>query len=80
MDPKQFSELHAKCSETLKRYVHEADRMCELFGQCLPEPSSIQIRSQIAQQRILENNAYANYVEIRRQLLEAARIGYDATS
>jgi hypothetical protein len=80
MDPKQFAELHAKCWETLKHYVHEADRMCELFGQCLPEPSSIQIRLEIIQQRNLENNAYARYIEIRRQLFEAARIGYDASN
>jgi hypothetical protein len=46
MNPKQFTELHSKCWETLKHYVHEADRMCELFGQCQPEPSSIQIRSE----------------------------------
>jgi hypothetical protein len=80
MNPKQFTELHSKCWETLKHYVHEADRMCELFGQCQPEPSSIQIRSEIIQQRILENNAYASYAEIRRQLFEATRIGYDASS
>ncbi len=80
MDPKQFAELHAKCWETLKHYVHEADRMCELFGHCRPEPSSIQVRSQIIQQRILENNAYASYAEVRRQLFEASRIGYDASN
>ena len=77
MDSKQFAELHAKCWETLKHYVHEADRMCELFGQCLPEPSCIQFRSDIVEQRVRENNAYASYAEIRRQLLEAVRIGYD---
>ena len=80
MNQKQFAELHAQCWETLKHYVHEADRMCELFGQCLPDPSSIQIRSEIIQQRILENNAYASYAEVRRQLFEATRIGYDALS
>jgi len=80
MNPKQFAELHAKCWETLKHYVHEADRMCELFGHCLPEPSSIQIRSDIAEQRIRENNAHARYSEIRRQLFEAARIGYETSS
>jgi hypothetical protein len=80
MNPKQFAELHAKCWETLKHYVHEADRMCELFGQCLPEPSSIRIRSDIVEQRVRENNAYASYAEIRRQLLEAVRIGYDPSS
>ena len=80
MDPKQFAELHAKCWETLKHFVHEADRMCELFGQCRPEPSSLQTRSAIAQQRILENNAYASYAEIRRQLFEATRIGYDVSN
>ena len=80
MDAKQFAELHAKCWETLKHYVHEADRMCELFGQCLPDPSTIQIRSDIAAQRASENKAYASYVEIRRQLLEAVRIGYDKSN
>jgi hypothetical protein len=54
--------------------------MCELFGQCLPEPSTIHIRSDIVEQRVRENNAYANYVDIRRQLLEAVRIGYDASA
>jgi hypothetical protein len=76
MDSNQFAELQAKCSETLKHYVHEADRMCELFGQCLPDPSSIQIRADIAEQRVRENNAYASHVAIRRQLLEAVRVGY----
>jgi len=76
MDSKQFAELHAKCWETLKHYVHEADRMCELFGQCLPEPSSIQTRADIMLQRVRENDAYASYAEIRQQLLEAVRIGY----
>jgi hypothetical protein len=80
MDPKQFAELHAKCWETLKHYVHEADRMCELFGQCLPDAASLQIRSEIQKQRVLENNAYASYSDIRRQLFDAVRIGYDTLS
>jgi RNA-splicing ligase RtcB len=80
MDSRQFAELHAQCWETLKHYVHEADRMCELFGQCLPDASSIQFRSDIVEQRVREHNAYASYVEIRRQLLEAVRVGYDRPS
>jgi hypothetical protein len=54
--------------------------MCELFGQCLPEPVSIQTRAEILEQRVRENNAYASYVKIRQQLFEAARIGYDASN
>jgi hypothetical protein len=80
MDSKQFAALHAQCWETLKHYVHEADRMCELFGQCLPEPSAIQMREDIVKQRVRENTAYASYAEVRRQLLEAVRIGYDPAS
>jgi hypothetical protein len=71
MNPKQFADLHAKCWDTLKHYVHEADRMCELFSQCCPEPSSIQIRSEIIQQRILENNAYSPPT-VRGAILAAA--------
>lgn len=77
MDTKQFRELHARCWEALKHYVREAERMCALFDQCLPEPSSMQTRAEIAEQRIRENNAHATYLEIRRQLFDAARIGYD---
>jgi hypothetical protein len=77
MDSKQFEELHAKCWETLKRFAHEADRMCQLFGQCHPEPSTIQIRASIMEQRVRENNAYASYVDIRQQLFDAVRVGYD---
>jgi hypothetical protein len=80
MDPKQFKELHARCREALKQYVHEAERTWELLGQCLPEPLSVQARSEILEQRVRENNAYASYVKIRRQLFEAARIGYDASN
>jgi hypothetical protein len=54
--------------------------MCALFGQCLPEPVSLQTRSEIIEQRVRENNAHATYLEIRRQLFEAARIGYDASN
>ena len=79
MNLNQFRELHARCWEAFKHYVHEAERMCELFGQCLPEPSSMQTRSEIVAQRVRENNAHASYLEIRRQLFEAARIGYDAS-
>jgi len=49
------------------------------LGQCLPEPSSTQARSEIMEQRIRENNAHATYLKIRWQLFEAARIGYDAS-
>jgi hypothetical protein len=76
MDSREFAELHAQCCEALK-HVHEADRMCELLGQCLPGPSSIQFRTDILEQRARENKAYAGYVKIRRQLLEAVRIGYE---
>jgi len=76
VDSKQFRELHARCCEALKHYVHEAERMCELFGQCLPEPSSMPTRAEIIEQRVRENNAHATYLEIRRQLFDAARIGY----
>jgi hypothetical protein len=52
--------------------------MCELLGLCLPEPSSLQILSQIVEQRVRENNAYARYIEIRQRLFEAVRIGYES--
>jgi len=80
VDTKQFKELHARCWEALRHYVHEAERMCELFGKCLPEPLSMQTRSEIIDQRVRENNAHAGYVEIRRQLFDAARIGYDPSN
>jgi hypothetical protein len=79
MDPKQFRELHARCGEALKHYVREAEKMCELLGQCLPEPSSLQILSEIIEHRVRENNAHASYLDIRRQLLRAVRIGYDSS-
>jgi len=79
MDPQRFKELHARCWEALRHYVREAERTCELLGQCLPEPSSVQVRSEIMDQRVRENNAHASYLKIRWQLFEAARIGYDAS-
>ncbi len=80
MDPKQFQELHAKCREALKRYMHEAERMCDLLGECLPEPSSVQARAELMEQRVRENNAHASYLGIRRQLFAAVQVGYDASN
>jgi hypothetical protein len=80
MDPKQFKELHARCWEALKHYVHEAERMVELFGQCLPGPLPRHTHSEILEQRVRENNAHTSYSKIRQQLFEAARIGYDVSS
>jgi hypothetical protein len=80
MDPKEFAELHAKCWETLKHFVHEADKMCEMFGKCLPVPLPIQVRASIMEQRVRENNAYASYVDVRQQLLDAVRAGYDPSN
>jgi hypothetical protein len=77
MDPEQFIELHARCWEALKHYVHQAERMCDLLGQCLPEPSSLQTLSEITDQRVRENNAHASYLELRGQLLRAVRAGYE---
>jgi hypothetical protein len=78
MDPNQFSELHARCLEALEQYVHEARKMCGLFGQCLAEPASLQILSEIIEQRVRENNAHASYIEIRKQLFQAIRVSYDS--
>jgi hypothetical protein len=70
--PADYFVVYCKGNE-----MDSTHRMCELFGQCLPEPLAIQIRSDIVEQRVRENNAYASYAEVRRQLLEAVRIGYD---
>jgi len=80
MSLKEFSELHARCREALKHYVHEAERMCELFGQCLPGPASLQIFAEITEQRVRENNAHVSYLKIRRQLFNAVRMGYETST
>jgi hypothetical protein len=53
---------------------------CELFGRCLPEPSSMQTRAEMIEQRVRENNAHASYLDIRRQLFAAVQIGYGASN
>jgi hypothetical protein len=77
VDPEQSRKLHARYWEALKRYVHEAERCASYSASASLNPHPLQTLSKIIEQRIRENNAHASYIEVRRQLFEAVRIGYD---
>jgi hypothetical protein len=77
MDPEEYRELHKACEATLNRYMKEAEALCTLLGKVEPVPSSLKLRSEIMQQRLRENQAQADYAEVRRRLFDAARLGYE---
>jgi hypothetical protein len=76
LDQDEFATFHKRFAASLERYVNEANRLCELLAKCTREPLSLDLRSDIALQRSVENEAHAEYSEQRLLLLEMARSGY----
>ncbi len=76
MDPAHFASLHRRFAASLRRYMDEANKLCELLEKCEEEPVDLKLRSEIAVQRSAENEAHAEYSADRERLLKAARWGY----
>jgi len=77
MDKREFDEVHKECSDALKKYTAASKRLCELLSNCAAGPVSIQHRSEIVQQRALENHLQSEYNEVRLRLLSTAHVGFD---
>jgi hypothetical protein len=80
MHEAEFLALHKTFADSLHRYVSEADRLCESLSKCALDRLSLELRSEIANQRSAENQAHAEYNQHRIRLLEYAKLGYGIKS
>src|SRR5688572_21388273 len=72
----QFIRAHLDCGQALDEYIKEANKMCQILGECSIEPLSLEERSNIVAQRSGQNEAHSVYQQVWRRLFEIARIGY----
>jgi hypothetical protein len=76
MTKAEFEELHKSCTGTLNRYIEEANRTCEMLGECTPEPFGLIPRSGIHEQRLRENAAHQEFQAVRHALFGLLQHGY----
>jgi hypothetical protein len=69
----ELEALHRTCMRTLKAYMEEANKTCELLNSITSFPVSIETRQAMLRQRVSENHARELYDLARAQLFEAAR-------
>jgi hypothetical protein len=55
----------------------EATRMREMLGHCQANALDAEYRSGIQKQRIIQNEAFAKYQQVRARLIDAARAGFE---
>jgi hypothetical protein len=61
---------------TTKVYFREAQRTSVLLGRCTSAPLSFEERFALLSQEILEREAFLMYLDAKRFLHNAARVGY----
>jgi hypothetical protein len=76
MDASEFSRLHHECESSLQQWIFEATRTCTMLGDILQGPPSLEQRSELQNQRSLENEAQCVHMDNRHRLFQFARSGY----
>jgi hypothetical protein len=75
MNHTDFLELHKTCVAAMRTYFREAETTTKLLAKCTAEPLSLGERSALLSQEIVENDAHAIYLDSKRLLHRAARLG-----
>jgi hypothetical protein len=79
MTDQEYHDVHKRCERALQVYIREANRTCELLGTADHGPSGLTARAVIAIQRHRENEALAQFCELRNGLVDLVRLGYQNT-
>ena len=69
----ELQEMNATCVRSLRRYIEEAKKTCEILSEARAFPVSLKIREKILRQRQSENDAYNDYLVGRQELFESAQ-------
>lgn len=76
MNQAEFNELHVSCVNALRIYIAAAEITCGKLAKCTPDPMPLADRVTIISQEITENDAHSAYLDCKRLLHDAVRLGY----
>jgi hypothetical protein len=72
----EFAKLHASCVTAFQGYVAEAEKTSVLLANCTPGPLPFTKRLRVALQENAKHTTYSLYLDTKRLLHNAARLGY----
>jgi hypothetical protein len=72
----EFSSLHRNCIVALRDYVTAAEVTATMLSECTPGPMPLAGRLNILLQERAEDRAHSIYLDLKRLLHDAARLGY----
>ena len=76
VDQTEFNELHTNCVTALQDYVALAELTASMLTRCTPEPLPLSDRLSLLVQERAEEQAHSIYLDLKRVLHDAARLGY----
>jgi hypothetical protein len=76
MNQTEFNELHTNCVTALQDYVTSAELTATMLGHCTPEPLPLTDRLSLMFQESAEERSRFIYMDVKRILHDAARLGY----
>ena len=80
MNQTEFNTLHARYVAAFKNYVTLAELSATILALCTPEPMPLTDRLNLLLQECAENNAHSVYLDLKRVLHQAARLGYHCSN
>jgi hypothetical protein len=72
----EFMELHAASIALMRSYFAEVEKSSTMLAECTAEPLPLKKRLALTSQGIVEREAHLRYLDAKRLLLNAARLGY----
>jgi hypothetical protein len=72
----EFANLHASCVTFFQAYIAEAEKTSALLANCTAGPLPFIQRVKLALQENAEYTTYTLYLDTKRLLHDAARLGY----
>jgi hypothetical protein len=76
MNQTEFNELHTNCVTALQDYVTSAELTATMLGHCTPDPLPLADRLSLMFQESAEERSRFIYMDVKRILHDAARLGY----
>jgi hypothetical protein len=76
MNDTEFKGLHTSCITAFRNYVTSAKLTATLLEKCTPEPLPLADRLDLLVQERAEQETHSIYLDAKRILRKAARLGY----
>ena len=73
----EFMDLHTSAVSSMRAYFDEAEKTSTMLAKCTAAPLPFMQRLALISQEIIEKTAHTDYLDIKRRLHDAARLGYE---